>query len=30
MALLARHLHVLIKPMIDRRNERIQLGPLDR
>lgn len=30
MALLARHLHVLIKPVIDRRNQRIQLGPPDR
>lgn len=30
MALLARNLHVPIKPMIDRRNERIQLGTPDR
>ncbi len=30
MALLARQLHVLIKPMLDRRNKRIQLRPPDR
>lgn len=30
MALLARHRHVLVQPVINGRNKRIQLGPLDR
>ncbi len=30
MALLARHLHILVEPMLDRRNERIQLRSPDR
>lgn len=30
VALLARHLHILIQPLIDCRDERIQLGSPDR
>ncbi|MNL49177.1 hypothetical protein D3C87_1720890 [compost metagenome] len=30
MPLLARHLHILVKPMFDRRNKRIQLRAPDR
>ena len=30
MALLARHLHVRIEPLVDRRHKRIQLRPPDR